>query len=64
MNTMSNVIPFKKPEQANTEPIIDSDYWGGSFPLLELLESLKENKPDCLDKTLQFLEKINKNEKH
>lgn len=45
MNTMSNIIPFKKPE-ANTEPIIiDSDYWGASsYSLLELLQAVKENK--------------------
>ena len=47
MNTMSNVIPFKKPEQANTEPIIDSDYWGASaFPLLELLQALEKTKDE------------------
>jgi hypothetical protein len=41
---MSNIIPFKKPE-ANTEPIIDSDYWGtSSYSLLELLQAVKENK--------------------
>jgi len=43
---MSNIIPFKKQEsQANTEPIIDSDYWGtSSYSLLELLQAVKENK--------------------
>ncbi len=43
---MSNIIPFKKQEQqANTEPIIDSDYWGASsYSLLELLQAVKENK--------------------
>ncbi len=42
----SNIIPFKKPEpQANTEPIVDSDYWGtSSYSLLELLQAVKENK--------------------
>lgn len=42
----SNIIPFKKQEQqANTEPIIDSDYWGASsYSLLELLQAVKENK--------------------
>ncbi len=42
----SNIIPFKKQEpQANTEPIIDSDYWGtSSYSLLELLQAVKENK--------------------
>jgi len=42
----SNIIPLRKPEsQANTEPIIDSDYWGASsYSLLELLQIVKENK--------------------
>jgi hypothetical protein len=35
---MSNIIPFRKPE-ANTEPIIYSDYWEEKVSLLEILEA-------------------------
>jgi len=46
MIIMSTIIPFKQPEpQANTETIIDSDYWGASsYSLLELLLAVKEIK--------------------
>lgn len=47
---MSNIIPFRKPE-ANTEPIIYSDYWGDTFPLLELLEALDKAKEEKNGKT-------------
>jgi hypothetical protein len=45
-NLQSNIIPFKQSDpQANTEPIIDSDYWGtSSYSLLDLLQAVKENK--------------------
>jgi hypothetical protein len=47
---MSNVIPF--PRKANTEPIIDSDYFGSELIPLDLLfealerEKLKQNEKD------------------
>lgn len=41
MNIMSNIIPFKKPE-ANTEPVIYSDYWEEKVSLLEILEAYKQ----------------------
>jgi hypothetical protein len=40
---MGDVIPIRKYE-ANTAPIIESDYWSGSFPLLELLEAIEKAK--------------------
>jgi hypothetical protein len=41
MNIMSNIIPFKKLE-ANTEPIIYSDYWEEKISLFEILEAHKQ----------------------
>ena len=42
---MDNVIPFRKKENANNEPIISSDYFGSEhFPLLELLEQIEKLK--------------------
>ena len=42
---MDNVIPFRKKNDANNEPIIASDYFGTErFPLLELLEQIEKNK--------------------
>lgn len=41
MNIMSNIIQFKKPE-ANTEPIIYSDYWEEKVSLFEILEAYKQ----------------------
>ncbi len=40
---MSNVIPF--PRKANTEPVIDSDYFGSELIPLDLLfEALEREK--------------------
>ena len=41
MIIMSNIIPFKKPE-ANTEPVIYSDYWEEKVSLFEILEAYKQ----------------------
>jgi len=42
---MDNIIPFRKKEKANTEPIISSDYFGSEhFSLLELLEQIEKLK--------------------
>jgi hypothetical protein len=38
---MSNIIPFKKTE-ANTEPVIYSDYWEEKVSLLEIIEAYKQ----------------------
>lgn len=41
----SNVIPFRKKSiDANVAPIIFSDYWGDTFPLKELLDSIDAYK--------------------
>jgi hypothetical protein len=42
---MADIIPFRKRDDtANTIPVIFSDYWGDTFPLLELLEALEKHK--------------------
>ena len=43
---MADILPFKKPTEpiSNTEPIIHSDYWGDTFPLLELLDAVEKLK--------------------
>jgi len=47
---MSNVIPF--PRKANTEPNIDSDYFGSELIPLELLfEALEREKLQQQEKT-------------
>ena len=38
---MTNIIPF--PPKANTEPVIDADYWGSEkICLTDLLKALEE----------------------
>lgn len=43
MNMQTKILNFKKPE-ANTEPIIYSEYWGDTFPITDLLEALEKAK--------------------
>jgi len=42
---VNNILPFRKKENANSEPIISSDYFGSEhFPLLELLQQIEKLK--------------------
>jgi len=45
---MDNVIPF--PKRANTEPIVDADYFGSELlPLnywLQVLDQVKKDQPE------------------
>lgn len=45
--TNSKIIQFPKKSDANTEPIVDSDYFGAEkFDLLALLKSIEQIKKE------------------
>jgi len=48
--TNSKIIQFPKKSDANTEPIVDSDYFGSEkfdlLALLNIIEKLKKEKKD------------------
>lgn len=40
----SNVIPFRPRRSQDSVPIISSDYWADTFPLLDLLAAIDSDK--------------------
>lgn len=50
---MTNIIPF--PPKANTEPVIDADYWGSEkICLTDLLKALEETNAKNSDVQTQI----------